>query len=121
MTRAALALPLLLAGCLGTDFAAAGIFFGFSCKAATTIHVPHATAARSTTITVVRTPAITRRQRPPLDMARAFTGWEISLQLRAAGTLTRSCTRAAAPARSRGTTRASAIRWRTTSGGSAEA
>jgi hypothetical protein len=36
----------------------------------------------------VRTAAITSRQRPPRDMARGFTGCEISLQLRAAGTLT---------------------------------
>ena len=72
--------------CTGTDFAAAGILCGFSCKADITVHPPHARPDSMAIQAVARTPAMTSRQRPPLDIARGFTGWGISLQLRAEGT-----------------------------------
>jgi hypothetical protein len=77
-------------GFIGTDFAAAGMAPVFSRNATTTIHVPHAIVASNATTAIVRTPAITSRKRPPLDIARGFTGWGISLQFRAAGTLRKS-------------------------------
>jgi hypothetical protein len=75
-------------GFIGTALAAAGILCGLSCNAATTVHAPHPNPPSSPTNATLRTPALISRQRPPLDIARGFTGWEISLQLRAAGTLT---------------------------------
>jgi hypothetical protein len=69
----------------GTAFASAGMRRGSSYSAPTIIHTPQPQPATNKTSARLRTPAMTSRQRPPLDMARAFTGWGISLQVRVAG------------------------------------
>jgi hypothetical protein len=91
-------LPLFLGaiegGALGVvvkkAFADSGVFEGFSCKARTTSHVPHATPPSTAATPHVRRKEVVSRHLPSRDIARGFTGWGISLQLRAVGALTMS-------------------------------